>query len=461
MLKINDKNIYFPDQQTIAVLRDNISTSHIDEIKKYIYDKDLNVTQTKNKLRTAFENFSPFTVHIFPTSDCNLRCKYCFSDAGEIRSCKLSKTQIDTILCQGAKSMVMANMVTNQEAPPFEVWFGGGGEPTFEWELFCYTIDRAKFYAEKFNYKVKFGLLTNGTLYEPEKLKYIVDNITYVQISYDGIPYIQNMHRPTAKGENSFLLVDSFVKFIMRNNKHFALRATVSDISVKYLEDITEFFCTNYPSSSHIHFEPLTITDRSQRMKFNSPSPSEFIENFLKAMRVGKKYNKSVLTSTMALIDKRDNDSFCDAMVGDTIMLQPNGYLTTCYEAMPYELDDYSIFKAGAISFDGAIKWNNDRNINQLNLNNDRCKKCYCWDFCKGGCAIIKYRGEDGYKYRCKVTKQLTLRLLKILSDENLLCKYRLFPHIILCEDNPYIEKIIRWDETVMGTKTSRLSAFN
>ena len=100
--------------------------------------------------------------------------------------------------------------------------------------------------AEKFNYNVKFGLLTNGTLREPEKLKYIVDNINYIQISYDGIPYIQDMHRPTAKGENSSLLVDSFVKFIMRNNKHFALRATVSDISVKYLEDITEFFCTNY-----------------------------------------------------------------------------------------------------------------------------------------------------------------------------------------------------------------------
>ena len=449
----------------IAILKDNISDDYIVDAEKhtqeYIDNNYLPVVDNKNKLRTSFANFAPFTVHIFPTSDCNLRCKYCFSDAGEVRYCKLNRAQIDAILSQGAKSMVMANMAVKENTPPFEVWFGGGGEPTFEWDLFCYTVDRARYYAEKFNYNVKFGMLTNGTLTDPEKLKYIVDNITYIQISFDGTPYIQNMHRPTANGEESFDIVDGFVKYLMKYNKHFALRATVSDVSVNYLDDITEFFCVNYPKATHIHYEPLTITDRSQRTKFNTPSSSDFIDNFLKAMRIGRKFNKSVLTSTMAFIDKRDSDSFCDAMIGDTIMLQPNGCLTTCYEAMPYELDDYSVFKAGEILKDGKIKYNNDRDIRQLRSGNDNCKKCYCWDFCKGGCAMIKYRGQEGHRYRCELTRNLTFCMLQILSDENLVNKYRLFTKIISCTDDSYIDKIIKWDETVLGSKTTRLSAFD
>lgn len=458
MIKLTNNKLYYPEYQAIVFLKDTIKNEEI--VSDYLngfFSKD---QENIYNLRRSFSKFVPYSVHIFPTSDCNLRCKYCFSDAGEVKFSKLSKSQIDSMLNQGAKTMLMSKKLLKDKLESFEIWLGGGGEPTYDWDLFYYTVERAKYYANKYEFDVKFGLLTNGTLQDDDKIDFICKNISYVQISLDGGPIIQNLHRPTASGEQSFAIINQFINKLVINNKHIALRSTVSDISAPKLEEITEFFCREYPSITHIHYEPLTATDRSARTQYTAPDVDTFITNLIKAMEVAKKYDKTVISSLMAFIDKRKSESFCDAMVGDTLMLQPNGYLTTCYEAMPYELDDYSIFKAGDINKDGVIRWNNERNVQQLNFANAKCKSCFCWDFCKGGCAIIKYRSEEGFKYRCEATRRLTLKMINIIASEEL-DKFKLHTSQILCTDHPLIEKILYWKDDVLGARSTRLSGLS
>lgn len=457
MYKLDEKSLYFPKYQAIVKLKDVVADVSLieKELQKYREAK-----HSKGKgLRKYFQNLAPLTVHIFPTSDCNLRCKYCFSDAGKVSSSHLSKEQINAMLKQGAKAVYIikkAALATGMEEPVFEIWFGGGGEPTFLWEMFVYTIERASEFAKKYDISVQFGMLTNGAVSDPEKIRYILENVKYVQVSYDGTREIQNLQRPMAGGKDSFERVDTFVDELMQYGTLFALRSTVSESSVTYLPEITEFFCRNYPGATHIHFEPITSTDRSVRNQFSAPRVDEFVKYFLKAMEIGKQFDKAVLTSLFGFEDIRQTESFCDAMIGDTVMLQPNGYLTTCYEAMPYELDEYSIFKAGEISPDGVVNWYGERNVETFQTSDELCEDCFCWESCKGECAMVRYRGAEGHRYRCSSKRNITKQLLVSISEGK--DQYRLFANSTECEDSVLIDKIYYWDDTVLGTRKARLS---
>lgn len=70
------------------------------------------------------------------------------------------------------------------------------------------------------------------------------------------------------------------------------------------------------------------MTDRSNRNKFSAPEVREFVENFKKALTVGRKKNIIVATSLLNISQVRDGEAFCGASDGDCCVVQPNGYMT-------------------------------------------------------------------------------------------------------------------------------------
>lgn len=454
MYKLTDDYVMCPEKRVIAQIRGNYCEYEImEEINKYVNDK----TCTKIVDSRKYNDMMPLSIYLFPTSDCNLRCKYCYSDAGEVCHYSLTKKQIDSMLIEGAKTAHMVSVAAHKrglKAPTQEIWFAGGGEPTFEWDIFVYAVEKAKSLAQLYGYLVEFGILTNGNGYTPEKIEYITKNFSFVQVSYDGNREIQNLHRPSYNNIDSFDAVDCFVKALMSANVKFGIRSTVSNISVDRLEEITGFFINEYPLTQYICFEPLSTTDRSKRNNFLAPSVQDFVENFEKAMKLGKKYNVIVATSLLNISQVRDGETFCDCSGGTTTVLQPNGYLTGCTETMMGEMSEYSPFIVGRIMPDGKIEKYRYSSDSIFDIEK-KCKHCHFFSFCQGDCPLTRLTNREGHLYRCAIKKNLIKDfLLDMINEANsYLMEYQCFN----CNEK-HVIKIWCWGDDVMGYKTLNLS---
>ena len=92
------------------------------------------------------EEFLPTGVTLFLTSDCNLRCVYCYSSGGSTKhylSFKAARAAIDFIIDNALKL----------DRDNIFVGFHGGGEPTLAWDTLCKIVEYTKAKVSKNNLK--------------------------------------------------------------------------------------------------------------------------------------------------------------------------------------------------------------------------------------------------------------------------------------------------------------------
>ncbi len=84
--------------------------------------------------------------------------------------------------------------------------YHGGGEPAAHWgvltDSFAYAVQKA----ETFGMRACGRLISNGVLRD-DKIDWIIANINYMMVSFDGLPSIQAAQRKTASGHDSSRLV--------------------------------------------------------------------------------------------------------------------------------------------------------------------------------------------------------------------------------------------------------------
>lgn len=90
-----------------------------------------------------------------------------------------------------------------------------------------------------------FSMATNGC-FENTVRRYIVENFANISLSFDGPAHIQDRHGPHKEGSGSFEAVFETAKYFHRNNFPFAVRVTVSEFSMHYLEEIVDFFLQSF-----------------------------------------------------------------------------------------------------------------------------------------------------------------------------------------------------------------------
>lgn len=334
---------------------------------------------------------------------------------------------------------------TDDSKETVEIFFAGGGEPTYEWDILTYSVDEANRLSISNDFEVNFGIVTNGMVFDTKKIEYLCKKFKYIQVSTDGLEIVQDYHRPTSECQKSSPIVYDFIRKCLEQNKKVGLRMTVSNYSVKYLARSVEFFARNFPGLSHIQIEPLSMNQKSDKNKLQAPDPYEFIYAYFDSLKISKKYNIGVISSVANIFSIRDNDTFCDAVTGGTLILNPDGYLSRCYEAST-DIEDMSHnFFVGHISETGEIQWkiSNENTLCSKKITN--CKKCVAWEFCKGGCVAMMVRNNSNRAYHCSIVKgifKLILNEITMNEDKNIPVKI----HKI---ENPFenVSKIIYWKE--------------
>jgi sulfatase maturation enzyme AslB (radical SAM superfamily) len=130
----------------------------------------------------------------------------------------------------------------------------------------------------------KLTIATNGALSE-EQQDFLLAWFDGVNISFDGLPELQDRQRPFADGRGSFSAVDSTLRRLDAAGKHYGIRATLTADSVDRLADIAAFVAERYPHCEQLHIEPAWESGRCLQSGAHTPESARFTELFLTALR--------------------------------------------------------------------------------------------------------------------------------------------------------------------------------
>ncbi len=378
---------------------------------KLLLNKDSNIFRSYCNPYTKFRYYGD--LFILLTTDCNLKCKYCFAQGGDIKETidfSFVKTVLDYISERNKKSL--------------NIYFHGGGEPTLAIGLIKKIIK----YAEKKIDKLNFGTQINGKL-PKTTLVYLIKNNFQLSVSIDGPPRIQDRQRPLKDGDKSSPFVEKTIEFLVKNNYPFSVRSTISAFSVTKQREIIKYF--HKLGIKSVHFEPIFEAGRSFKPKDNfskAPDLALYIENYLEAKKLADELNIKLISAFLPVY--RRSCAHCGASIPN-IFLTPDSYISCCYEAYlgrtaPKELI-YGRFdkKRKKIVF-------NQKRINYLQkrivCNMQSCQNCFLKWNCAGGChsKTIALTG-DMFKVnreRCS-TKQKCSKEYLLYKVEKELCSIK------------------------------------
>jgi uncharacterized protein len=134
---------------------------------------------------------------LFLTMACNLHCDYCYI---EKQPASMSRETLARAL-----DFAFANVEENERLD-----FGlFGGEPLLNWPLAQTAVEMVEQCVGKRMGAVRMSLVTNGTLLNEDILKYMREHRMILQVSCDGTPDIQDIHRCYPDGRKSSGIVEA------------------------------------------------------------------------------------------------------------------------------------------------------------------------------------------------------------------------------------------------------------
>jgi uncharacterized protein len=221
--------------------------------------------------------YHPTSAVILSTNRCNLRCIYCYADAGlgaaEDVSLEMAKVAID-VAHQNAVALDRSH---------FDLTFHGGGEPTLAWE----TLVEAVAYARAKDLPCEVSVVSNGIWTERQRA-WLIPNLNGLTISFDGRRETQDRQRPFASGKGSFEAVMETIRALDEHGFRYGIRMTaMAPWQGRLVRDV-EFLCRE-TSCRRIRVEPAYNV---QRGSYRSPSADEsadFVAGFMEAYAVAER----------------------------------------------------------------------------------------------------------------------------------------------------------------------------
>ena len=362
----------------------------------------LNGSQEVSRLKTFPEKYAPTQVTLFPTNQCNLRCTYCYASAGDWQpqvmdwfyATSAIERVIENLKPAGAKSMLLG--------------FHGGGEPLFPWELIKRIVTYAEARCAKDGLQLAVFSATNGVLSE-RQLEWIVKHFQSLNISFDGLPHVQDYHRPLPGGKGSFEFVDRTMRVLDAHGFTYGVRSTISSYNVDLMEESLDFIGRNYKVKS-VHFEPLFYCGRCKTSGTLNPEMQKFADNFRRCEAKCATYGIALTYSGCQI--QTLTSSFCGVSC-DNFSVTPDGHITTCFEVTSKSDPKSETFFIGRIGDDGNLEIDEKKRrfLHSLTVDKlDFCKDCFAKWHCAGECAAKlghgDYAGVRGHD-RCELNRQL------------------------------------------------------
>lgn len=149
-----------------------------------------------------------------PVHECNLRCRYCFADHGKNFHGKnrvITSEMVDKIL-----DFVFFKQFSS--CKNYRIDFVSGGEPLLNFDVIKYTIEKSKSLLKGTEKKLTVFLVTNGTIYNHDIIKYLDSNNVNIGISIDGDKKIHDENRIFSNNKGTYNVVVNTISAIKNSD---------------------------------------------------------------------------------------------------------------------------------------------------------------------------------------------------------------------------------------------------
>lgn len=323
------------------------------------------------------------------TTDCNMRCKYCYASAGDFKK----YMRVDTAI-----KVVDELKLVNGEGI-IKVLFHGG-EP-----LLCFDVIQAVVFhcEEKYPGRVEFYIQTNCVLLDEEKVKYFKEHEVRISISIDGCDEITNDCRVLVNGQNGINHIKTSINLLKKYNIQINALAVLNKKNYADVKRIIDYFVMEniYAFSFNYFIKGGRGNDNSDLAIDND----ELFETTINILQAVEKYYRqgiclnekntyylvnSVLTNTKKYMCA---NSPCGAGL-NIFGITPDGEIYPCDD-----LSSQKQFCLGNINDASLEEILNSKIIEYFAYCNykkiEECKNCNIKSFCGAGCCSRKYYEND------------------------------------------------------------------
>jgi uncharacterized protein len=342
----------------------------------------------------------PTSAVLMMTNRCNLRCTYCYANAGE----EPRPAEMTWPITRSVIDFVAHNASETGNEPP-SLTFHGGGEPTMHWDLLVRAVE----YARSLNPDTRVSMSSNGVWSEDQR-RFICEHFTDVSLSMDGLVEVQDSQRPRPDGGPSATSVWENIRALDEAGIDYGVRMTVLPESVEQLTDGVRLICRDSQARA-IQVEPTFTSGRGQYGDIELSFADAFCEQFMAAWRVGREAERQVYYSGARpwVI----SSMFCMAPLKAAVATA-DGRLVTCFEVFSETSPLAKGFTVGRVH-DGRVEY--DRAALQAFLDAQlerrrECSDCFCYWHCCGDCATRRPGPREAGSGRCHATRKITLELL-------------------------------------------------
>lgn len=401
---ITAKDSLYVSLQEMGIIRDNINFSNL--ISKY-------------RKKNAFLNFGP-TLHIVVmTLRCNMKCVYCHaSSVGE-------KEKGYDLNKQNSKKT--ADLILKAPGEKLAIEFQGG-EPLLNWEVFKFFVEYVEKKSSVIGKRIEFRLVSNFSLLDSAKLKYLCKHNVGICTSLDGPENVHNANRVWIKG-NNYSEVISWIKksrkLYSENNKfHPGAVATATKLSLEHPKEIIDEYIKQGFDSIFIRMmNPFGLAKKVwKEIGYSMDEYWEFYKELLDyVIEFGLKNPNKIFTErnlTMALLKilKGEDPNFsecrspCGGGIGQ-ILYNYDGKVFTCDEGRMIGDDTFCIGHVQKNSYDEIVLNPTVRKMCIAStMEGLACDQCVFKPYC-GVCPIYNYEefgnifGQLPMNKRCEYMK--------------------------------------------------------
>lgn len=444
---INKIGEYIFDSDRLIFYKADLSDENVEDINKKVAITD-NYEELKLNLHNLnpekmINNSSMDLIGICLTYNCQLRCDYCGYSSSEGHKELLTPADVEAFVIKAIKHRKIKKIAEiDIEDKPLRFFFTGGGEPTYNWELFTNVVKLIKEKSKQYNVKTFFDLTTNGVLNEEQRV-FIKNNFDRVMVSYDGMPEIENKNR-CSKIKDLNVIVEKSIDDFINSKLGVTIRSTVWYYDFNRLIEMCDFLSKRFRGKYEWSVMPILPSGRAvSKLKSNQFSNYNFFDYYIRLVEYEKNTYNEIYIST-PIFSNVIAEYCCGATFVETHWLMPDKSITNCIEAEKFRVN------VGKID-DGNVELFNPYNDSHLEIVKEtfsNCRDCIAYRFCKGGCPVKvlrdRYFNTDYREYECYQIKQYWKYVFeKILSGEKSFGWYILEEKI---EDN-IIYKLVRDEE--------------
>lgn len=306
------------------------------------------------------------------SQDCNLRCTYCYGDGGEY----FDKGHMSFEVAQKAVDFLVKNSITKD---PLLISFLGG-EPLINFKLIKEVVQYCKYIMENSNKKFRYSITTNGTVFNDEINKFLIENKFTTQISVDGKKEVHDINRIYSSGKGSFEKLKENTKFL-RENSFITARATITGTNLDLIENFEELEKLGFVG---IPMAPAQNLLTEEEYEILIEKDEQLSLYFLNLIQNGDYKRAKKLRMPYSMIEDIHDGKYKKELIcgsGNTMCaIDINGKIYPCHRFVG--IKEQSI---GSV-FDNTFE--NKEYLDTININNRKqCNKCWARTLCVGGCS--------------------------------------------------------------------------